>query len=240
MADSRLKNNIKRKAIHNILLVVGGFIVIVVLLVIFGTKLLVGFSLFLEQSQGNNDGNSTGDQQGDTYIAPPTLNPAVNATNSAQITVSGYAQKNQSVSLYVNNQLVDKTSVDDNNNFHFSSVSLQAGQNTIQAKAEADNNKTSGFSNGITISYIKNPPSLSIDQPQDGQGFSKSSSPTVGIQGQTNTGANVTVNGSWAIVDDQGKYNYLYTLKDGDNDIKVVATDQAGNQTTKEIHIHTQ
>ena len=239
MADSRLKNNIKRKAIHNILLVVGGFILIIVLFVVFGTKLLVGFSLFLEQSQGSND-NSTSDQQGDSYIAPPTLNPAATATNSATITITGFAQKDQSVSLYVNNQLVDKTSVENGNNFHFSSVALQAGQNTIQAKAETDNNKESGFSNSITVSYLKTPPSLSIDQPQDGQGFSKDSSPTVSIEGQTDTGANVTVNGSWAIVDDQGKYNYLYTLKDGDNDIKVVATDQAGNQTTKEIHIHTQ
>jgi len=239
MASSRLGNNIKRKAIHNILLVVGGFIVVVVLLVVFGTKLLVGFSLFLEQSQGNSD-SSTSDQTNDSYIAPPILNPVVTATDSAQITVSGTAQKDQSVILYVNNQLVDKTSVNSNNNFHFSSVALQSGQNSIKANAETASNKTSGDSNILTISYLKNPPSLSIDKPQDGQGFSKGSSPTVSIEGQTDTGANVTVNGSWAIVDDQGKYNYLYTLKDGDNDIKVVATDQAGNQTTKEIHIHTQ
>ena len=86
----------------------------------------------------------------------------------------------------------------------------------------------------------KSAPGLSIDQPQDGQTVSKSSSPTLGIQGKTDIGNNVTVNGFWAIVDDQGNYNYLYTLQNGDNDIKVIATDPEGNQTTKEIHIHAQ
>ncbi|HXT83093.1 MAG TPA: hypothetical protein VN704_02000, partial [Verrucomicrobiae bacterium] len=122
----------------------------------------------------------------------------------------------------------------------FTSVQLHSGQNTIQVKAEEDNKRQSDFSNTDTISYLKNPPNLSISSPQDGQGFSKNSSPSVGINGSTDPGAKITVNGAWAIVDDQGKFNYLYTLKDGDNDIKVVATDNAGNQTTKEFHIHTQ
>lgn len=239
MTESRLRSNIKRKAIHTILLVGFGFLVIIIILIIFGPNLLTGFSLLVEKFQNNDSATSTS-QQSETYIAPPTLNPAADATNSAQIALSGFAQKDQTVSLYVNDKRVDKTSVDNNNSFHFTSVTIHQGQNTIQAKAETNDNKESGFSNTITVSLLKNPPSLSIDQPQDGQGFDKGSSPSVSVQGHTDIGAKVTVNGFWAIVDDQGKYNYLYTLKDGDNDIKVIATDDAGNQTTKEIHIHTQ
>ena len=240
MAESHLKKAIKRKAIHNITLVVSGFIAIIIILIVFGPTLLTSFSLLIEKMQGNADTTSVASQQDNSFVAPPTLNPAVDATNSAQIAISGFAQKNQTVSLYVNDQLFDKTSADDQNKFHFSSVTLQQGQNTIKAKAENDNNKDSDFSNTLTISFIKSAPKLSIDQPQDGQGFSKSSSPSINIEGSTDPGDNVTVNGSWAIVDDQGKYSYLYSLKDGDNDIKVIATDSAGNQTKKEIHIHTQ
>lgn len=238
MAESHLKKALKRKAIHNIVLVVFGFIAIILVFLLFGNTFLTGLSLMVSKSQGN-DSNTNTSQQSDTYIAPPSLNPIPNATNKDQIDVSGFGQKSQSISLYVNDQLVDKTSVDDNNHFHFSSVALQSGQNTIKVKAEV-NSKNSGFSNAYTISYLKNPPNLSINKPQDGQGFNKGDSPTVGIEGQTDPSAKVTVNGFWAIVDDQGNFNYLYTLKDGDNDIKVVATDTAGNQTTKEIHIHTQ
>ena len=239
MIDSRYRSNIKRKAIHNILLVAGGFIVLIVIIVAFGSTLLTNFSLFVEKSQGDNNVTNTDSQQNDSYIPPPTLNTIPDATNKPQVDVTGFAQKNQNISLYVNNQLVDKTNTGSNNQFRFTLISLKTGQNTIKVKAE-ENNKQSGFSNVDTISYLKNPPSLLINSPQDGQGVNKNTSPTIGIVGQTDAGAKVTVNGAWAIIDDQGKYNYLYTIHDGDNDIKVVATDNAGNQTTKEIHIHTQ
>jgi hypothetical protein len=238
MATSRLKSNIKRKAIHNVILVICGFVILVIVLIFFGANLLTSFSLLVEKSQGNNDTTSSG-QQDTTFVAPPTLNTLADAVNKPQVDVSGFGLKNQTIELYVNEQLVDKAEVGSDNKFHFSTVALKEGQNTIKVKANV-NNKQSDFSNIDTISYLKNPPSLSISNPQDGQGFSKGSSPTVSIQGQTDIGAKVTVNGAWAIVDEQGKYNYLYTLKDGDNDIKAVATDDAGNQTTKEIHIHTQ
>jgi hypothetical protein len=239
MASSRLKNNIERKAIHNILIVVFGFIILVVLFVIFGEKLLVGFSLMTEKMDPN-DNTNTAIQQSNSYIAPPTLNPVAIATNSAQIAVSGFAQKNQTVNLYLNSQMIDTTSTDSNGKFNFSSVPLHQGQNTITAKAADSSNKESGSSNTLTISYSKSAPSLSITQPQDGQTFTKNDSPTLEIQGKTDQSDQVTVNGAWAIVDDQGNYNYLYTLQNGDNDIKVVSTDQAENQTTKEIHIHVQ
>ncbi len=237
MAESRLKSSIKRKAIHNVILIGAGFIILIVVLVMFGSSFLTWFSLFVEQSQG--DTTTTTDQQSDSFVAPPTLNPVADATNKPQVDVSGFGQKNQTIQLFVNDELVDKTSVSSDNKFRFLSVALKNGQNTIKVKAE-NGNKQSDFSNTDTISYLKNPPSLAINNPQDGQGFSKSSSPTLSVAGQTDVGAKVTVNGAWAIVDDQGKYNYLYTLKDGDNDIKIVSTDDAGNQTTKEIHIHTQ
>jgi hypothetical protein len=237
MADSRMRSNIKRQAIHNVILVIGGFIILIVILTFFGPYLLTNFSLFVENSQGNNQATTSASSQTDGYVAPPTLNPVVIATNKPQVDVSGFGQKNQTITLYVNGQIMDKTSVNDDSQFHFSSIQLQQGQNTIKVKAQSDN-KQSDYSNVDTISYLKNPPNLSISSPQDGQGFSKSSSPSVSINGTTDPGANVTVNGSWAIVDDTGKFSFLYTLKDGD--IKVVATDKAGNQTTKEFHIHTQ
>jgi len=236
----RLDSNLKRKAIHNILIVIFGFIILIVVAIIFGPKLLIDYSLMMEKLQSNSSNNASNTtQQNDTYINPPALDPLPAATNKAQVNVTGIGQKNQEISLYVNNQLVDKQSVDNNSKFNFSNVALQSGQNTIQTKAELNNNE-SGFSNTDTISYLKNPPSLTITQPQDGQTISKSSSPSVNIEGQAGVGVKVTVNGFWAIVDDTGKYSYAYTLQNGSNDIKVVATDAAGNQTTKEIHINAQ
>lgn len=225
---------------HNFILVILGFIILFVVIVFFGSNLLTDFSLYIEKFQGNSNASaSSGSQSGVTYVQPPTLNPLSNATKTAQVAVSGYGLKNQTILLFVNGNQVDQTSVDSSDNFKFPNVSLQQGQNTIQVKAQSQSNK-SNFSNTDTIAYDKNPPALSIDAPQDGQTVSKSSSPNLNVSGQTDVGAKVTVNGDWAIVDDQGHYTYLYTLQSGDNDIKVIATDAAGNQTTKEIHIHVQ
>jgi bacillopeptidase F len=241
MSSSRLNNNLQKKAIHNIFIWIFGFIVIIALLLIFGNKILVEFSLLTEKVNPNDNASSAqSQQQNASYIAPPTLNPITIATNSAQITISGLAQKNQNVNLYLNNQMIDTTTSDSNGKFSFSSVTLQKGQNTITARAANNDNKESIDSNELNVSYSKSAPSLTITQPQDGQTFTKNTSPTLSIEGKTDQSDQVTVNGAWAIVDDQGNYNYLYTLQNGDNDIKVVATDAEGNQTTKEIHIHVQ
>ena len=235
MIESRAKNNLKKRAYHNIELVIIGGVVLVVILIFFGTKLLIGFSLLAEH--GNSDQTTAKTGNSNQYVAPPSLNPVVDATNSATIAVSGKGAADQTVKLYVNDSLVDDTTVQDDNNFNFPAVHLNDGQNSIKATSVTKDNSKSDYSNELTISYLKNPPQLTISQPQDGQGFDKNGGP-VSIQGQTDPGASVTINDFTAIVDDQGKFSYLYNLKDGDNDIKVVATDQANNKTTKEFHIH--
>lgn len=240
MANSRLSNNLQRKAIHNILIVVCGFVILVVLLIVFGNKLLIGFSLLTEKMEKNTTVASSTTQADTAFIIPPSLNQIATATNSAQIAVSGIAQKNQTVNLYLNNQMVDTTSADSQGKFGFSTVTLQLGQNMITAKAANNDNKESSDSNALSITYSKSNPTLSISQPNDGQTFTKNTSPTLSIQGKTDPNDQVTVNGAWAIVDQQGNYSYLYTLQNGSNDIKVIATDQEGNQTTKEIHIQVQ
>ncbi len=235
--ESRLKQHLEKQTGRNILLVVGGLVIIGIVIVVFGTQILIGFSLLLEKMRGN-DTTPTVTKEEKSYIAPPILDPAVDATNSAQIVISGSAEKKQTIYLYINDQLVNKTSVRSNNSFNFPDVTLENGQNEIKVKAVTQDRQESSFSQAIHISFLKEEPSLSIDKPQDGQGFNKSSGP-VNIEGQTDPGVQITVNDFVAIVDDQGKFSYLYTLKDGENEIKVVATDDAGNKKTQDLRIHT-
>jgi bacillopeptidase F len=236
MIESRLKSSLKKRAYHNIVLAVLGVLAIIIILVVFGTKILIGFSLLTERGNGNDAAANV--TKTTVYVAPPILNPVVDATNSAQIAVSGKGLADQTIKIYVNGNVVDDTTVQDDNNFNFASVHLQSGQNTIKAIAlDKDKNK-SDYSNELTISMLNKAPELTVNQPQDGQGFDRNAGP-VSILGQTDPGAQVTINDFVAIVDDQGKFSYLYNLKDGDNDLKINATDDAGNKTTKELHIHT-
>lgn len=233
MIESRVKTNLKKKAYHNIILAVAGGIALLVLLFFFGTKLLIGFSLLTENDNGEETTKSTNQN---TYVAPPVLNPIPDATNKDSIALSGKGIAYERVKLYVNDSLVDDTTVQDDENFKFGSVRLSEGQNIIKAITVTKDNKKSVYSKEVTISYLKEPPELTVSQPQDGQSFNKSAGP-VSIQGQTDPGAEVTVNEFIAVVDDSGKFSYLYNLKDGDNPLKIEAKDKAGNKTTKELTI---
>src|SRR5262249_40352103 len=139
---------------------------------------------------------------------------------------------------YVNGKLVDKTDVGKDKQFAFQQVKLEKGSNQIKAKAVTTDDKESEYSSVTSISYSNEPPKLDINSPQDGQDVAKGDGP-LRVSGKTDSGVKVTVNDFWAIVQDDGTFSYMLALHDGDNTIKIVATDDADNQTTKELKIKT-
>lgn len=228
---SRLKTNLKKQNTKAIF----GIIIILLLIVLFGMKLLVGFTVVLEKFKNPKD--NTVNTQSLDYIATPVINNSSTATNKANIDISGYVSSNNvSINLYVNSHLVDKTKPDSRNNFSFKDISLSPGDNEIKAKAISIDNKQSDFSDKVAIKYLDKPPALEINSPQDGQSFKKGQSP-IKISGKTDSGVKVTVNDFWAISNDDGTFYYMFNLSDGDNNLKIVATDEAGNKTTKELKI---
>jgi hypothetical protein len=232
MARSRLTQHVQQQSIRNMLLAVGGMIAIIVLLFTFGPDLLINFSLLVKKS---TDGQETAKAEL-TYIAPPVLNTLPDATKTPTIDVSGYAGNKQEVKLYVNGKLMGKKEVNNDKQFTFSSVKLEKGKNEIKAKAVTEDNKESTYSSIATIAYIDEPPTLEIANPQDGQTISKDNR-TITVKVKTVEGAKVTVNDFWAISRAEGIYSYTLTLQDGENTIRIKATDIAGNETTKEIKV---
>lgn len=215
---------------HTIIFSVLGIIVIIVFLLIFGTTLFEKYVLFIGKSKSTNTVNST-QQSYINYIAPPILDDTSAATNSATIKITGTAAKGQIIKLYVNGQMSGEQNTDTNGDFSFDKVTLNTGSNDIKAKAFSGTDKQSNYSNDLSITYLNKGPNLTVDAPQDNSTVSGGSS-TLVIQGSTDPNNNVTVNGSWAIVNDSGSFSYNFTLQKGDNNISIVATDQAGNTTT--------
>ena len=60
---------------------------------------------------------------------------------------------------------------------------------------------------------------------------------TVKVLGKTDPGVRVTVNGFWAVIDENNNFSYNLPLQNGENMIKIEAIDQAGNKTEKEIKV---
>ncbi len=217
-----------QKTKRNLLLSVLGIIVIVFLVFKFGIPLLVNASLFLSGSRNNERSVN----QNPSFIAPPIINPLPQATSSANIIISGIASKNQTISLYVNDNLIDKMKTKNDGTFSFNE-SIKEGENTIKTKA-IENNRESEFSNPVVIAFKNAPPSLNISSPTDGQSFSKDQN-VAEIKGATDQDVKVTINGFWAIADSIGNFSYKFPLQAGENKIKIEAVDLAGNKTEKEI-----
>lgn len=192
---------------------------------------MVNFALFIS---GVKDYDDNAKHEDTSFISAPILNPLPVATNSAEVIISGSASPNQTVILYINDNLVDKTEAQKNGNFSFRQT-LSEKENEIKTKAET-NGKESEFSQAVNILVKNSPPSLSVDFPTDGESFSKEQN-TVEVKGTTDAQIKVTVNDFWAITDQANHFSYILPIKEGENQIKIVATDQAGNKTEKTIRV---
>ncbi len=232
MARTRLSRRQDKKSKKNFYLTIIGIIIILYIFFKFGLPLLVNLSLFVSQI-GKNSEQTVNVQK--TYVSPPVLNPLPEATNSAKIVISGKAFKDQTISLYINDDLISKDATDDKGEFSFTEL-LDKGENEIKVKAKQDNNE-SDFSYASTVIFKDKSPDLTIDYPEDGQNFEKDNN-KINISGKTSLDADVTVNGFWAIVDENNIYSYSLNLKEGENEINVVAVDKAGNKSEKSIKVN--
>lgn len=231
MIRSRLSKRMESKTKKNLALSVLGIILIILLALRFGIPSLINLSLFLSGSKNNQEQSKIQDT---SFIAPPVLDSFPQATASANVIISGITLKKQTINLYINGDLVDSTKAGDDGKFSFKQT-LKPGENTIKAKIIV-NEKESDFSNTITIAYKSAPPFLNVNSPADGQSFSKDKN-IVEIKGATDPDVKVTVNGFWAIINSSGEFSYSFPLQNGENKIKVIAIDIAGNKTEKEIKV---
>ncbi|MDP2637825.1 MAG: hypothetical protein Q8P26_02090 [Candidatus Levybacteria bacterium] len=231
MQRSRLSRRIERKTKKNLILSVLGIIILTFLMFKLGIPLLVNLSLFLSGSKGGSQEQSASNN---SFIAPPILNSSMQATSSANISISGIAAKNQTINLYINDDLINKTKTKETGEFLFNEK-ITAGENVIKTKAIAGD-KESDFSQPLIIVLKSAPPFLDIDSPTDGLSLNKDQNFT-DVKGTTDADVKITVNGFWAITDDNGNYSYRLPLQNGENRISVVATDIAGNKTEKEVKI---
>lgn len=230
MRRSRLSRRIENKNKKNLLLSILGIIIIIFLAIKLGIPLLINISLFLSGSQGKDDVKI----QGSSFTAPPVLNSLPQATSSAQIIISGIAGKKQTINLYINDDLINTVKSKENGEFLFKEV-IKPGENVIKAKTIVSD-KESEFSNNIIIFLKSAPPSLNINSPTDGQSFSKDQN-TIEVKGTTDADVRVTINGLWAITHTDGNFSYNLPLQNGENKIKISATDTAGNRAEKEVKV---
>jgi hypothetical protein len=169
--------------------------------------------------------------------SPPRFKPFPEATNSAQISVSGYSEGGATIKLYLNGSENQEVIAENSGEFIFTRVSLSGGQNDLQTTATDSDGNTSQRSNEMSILFDNEPPELEVSEPEENAAISGDDN-KIFVKGKTEPEAYVTVNERIAILGADGSFEQPLSLSEGENTVMIVATDKAGNQTEKEIKVN--
>ncbi len=230
MPVSRLTRLEEKRTKKRLIWLIMGITIFAILTIILGIPLMVRLSLFA----GNIDSNpTTNDTEDTTPPYPPVLTPVTNATNSAQIRIDGYAEPETILKIFLNGLSIKEMILGKDGNFSFDDITLERGQNDMYGVSIDQANNESMPSQTISIIFKKDGPKLEIQEPLEGQVYSKEQQ-VIKINGKTDPRSTVWVNDRFVSVNDTGNFQYSLKLNSGENTLVIIAKDEAGNETKLE------
>ena len=231
---SRLSRKEGKRYIRQSALLTVLTILLLIALLFWGIPSLIKLAIFLGDLR-----SSTQTITGEDVLPPPppVMQPVAEATNSAVVEISGFAEEGSSVVLSLNGSDAYETLVDSDGEFLFDSVKLNQGDNEIVATSTDTAGNKSKASSTTTIELDQTLPTLTIDAPADGQTFFGQMQKVVRVSGKIDPGSTVLVNNSFVILSQEGAFSHLVQLNEGENIIAIIAQDRAGNRAEKEIKV---
>lgn len=210
-------------------------LILIFAIIFWGIPSLIKLAIFLSDIR-----SSTQPISGEDTIAPPPpiIEPPAQATNSASIRLSGFAEDGATVVLSIDGREAYETVADTKGEFLFDSVRLNSGENEIIARATDASGNQSQASPVLRVVYDTQAPDLSISTPQDGAAFYGSGEQIINVSGTADSDARVMINGSLVILSQNGNFSQKIVLEEGENIIEVVARDKAGNEAREEISVN--
>ncbi|WP_337954317.1 C25 family cysteine peptidase [Aciduliprofundum sp. MAR08-339] len=109
---------------------------------------------------------------------------------------------------------------------------LSDGKHTVSVELTDNGGNTASMSWNFEVDTT--PPELKITSPTN---VPLTYNSVFWINGTTDPGASVTINGEQVTVNSDGTFTYKATLEDGENVFKVTATDSAGNSATEIVTV---
>ncbi len=231
---SRLTNKAKKKSTQTLILTIIGIILILFILLKYGIPFISDLSFFTGRATSSTSNNNSSNKDEEGFIPVPQVDPLPKATNKDELKITGSSLAGLTVQLYLNGSREDESEVGSDGSFEFR-PKLTEGDNILKIRA-MKNDKEGDFSSSYTVKYSKKEPEITIESPSDGANISGAN--PIEVKGRTNGENTILVNDFQAIINPDGSWHYNLTLKGGDNEIKVVATDAAGNKAQKTIHVN--
>ena len=192
-----------------------------------------------EDEAGNLSGASPNDFFTINTVAPPvpdvSLPADASATNSSEPPVSGTAEANDTVTVYIDGSSVGTTTADGSGNWSYTPTTpLPDGPHSVKVTATNAANNTSGYSNTNTFTVDTVAPAAPVvNAPADGSSTNVVQPPVSGTA-EANSTVKVYIDGSpagTATADGSGAWSYAPTsaLTEGQHTVRATATDAAQN-----------
>ncbi|MFC1622164.1 hypothetical protein ACFL13_02160 [Patescibacteria group bacterium] len=163
------------------------------------------------------------------FLSPPT------AISEEKVRLEGYAKPGSTIKIYVNGPEKEKTTAGVDGSFIFDDLELIKGRNTLFARAEYKDEE-SEKSQTLTIVFDDKDPDLDILEPKNGE-VVKNLNNRVLVKGKVNEKAEIRINDKLAVQRPDNSFEFLLGVNEGEVNIKVVATDEAGNSDEKFVKV---
>ncbi len=166
----------------------------------------------------------------------PVVLPLPESTKEDQLLVEGYAEAKTKVIILNNSEKVGEVTVDDEGAFEYELI-LVNGDNSLSFYGidEAENEST--VTTPFTIVQDKEAPTLELENLTNGQEILSKSNQNYVIKGKTEPRAKLSVNERSIYVNADGGFQANYFLAEGDNELKFVMEDRAGNKAEQIITV---
>lgn len=228
LARKQEARNIRQAVLYIVLT-----LTLALVLVFVGIPLLIRMAIFL----GNIRTSSKLPEQTDTIPpSPPRIIIPFEATNSAQFSLKGYTEPGATIKVFNSGLSSGETVADNEGSFAIDNLKLTSGRNEITAVAQDAAGNESQPSMPTVVDFDTTPPALEITHPESGETITGLES-QITLEGKTEEGAKISINGRLVIVGPEGDFSYQYSLEEGENTFTIIAQDKAGNQTEKEIKV---
>ncbi len=165
-------------------------------------------------------------------LAPPVFDIPFEATNTAKIQVRGYINLSLQVEIYLDDELITTADAGTDGNFEVT-LPLTLGTNNLYGRTVNNKGEKSLPSKKIKIIYTNEKPVINLQSPSDNQQITGGDK-KIQINGTVAPidGISLDINGNQIIVNGDGPFSKTLDINEGDNNLTITASDQAGNITT--------
>ncbi len=171
----------------------------------------------------------------------PLINVPPAYTNVKELRLSGFGTPNAKVYLMVNeNEKQIYEAVIGINGEFLLNIDLNEGENVLRAYSINEQGLRSNDARLIKVVLDQGVPEIELWEPENNQEIIGKDRQMLKIKGQTEPQVRVLINNMTVWADSEGKFEFDYKLQTGENEIKIVAIDQAENQAEEQIYVYFQ